>query len=182
MSSTTPSASHRARARALVGWVLVGLAVLMALTAAVLVLTPAQTMRQRAAIGSTLVVEVPADRDWAVYSSLSTWRAAVCEVTDADGDEIVLRPDMVQQRLPGWPTWYPQGSFRLDQDQPLTVSCGGPAGQFAVGPSVGFGHLLLTAGVGIVGLLMAAAGLILLIMAAVGRNTAPRPGSYPRGG
>ena len=180
MSSTTASASHRARA--LVGWVLVGLAVLLALTLAVLVLAPAQTMRQRAAIGSTLVVEVPADRDWAVYSTLSTWRAAVCEVTDADGDEIVLRPDMVQQRLPGWPTWYPQGSFRLDQDQPLTVSCGGPAGQFAVGPSVGFGHLLLTAGVGVVGLLMAAAGLILLIMAAVGRNTGPRPGSYPRGG
>jgi hypothetical protein len=180
MSSTNASASHRARA--LVGWFLVGIAVLLALTVAVLALAPAQTMKHRAAIGSTQVVEVPADRDWAVYSTLSTWRAAVCEVTDADGDEIVLRPDMVQQRLPGWPTWYPQGSFRLDQDQLLTVSCGGPAGQFAVGPSVGFGHLLLTAGVGIVGLLTAAAGLILLIMAAVGRNTAPRPGSYPRGG
>ena len=127
---------------------------------------PAQTLPHRGVIGSTLVVDVPADRDWAVYTTSSTWRAAVCEVTAADGRAIVLRPDMVQQRLRGWPTWYPQGSFELDRGQPLTVSCEGPPGQFAVGPSIGFGHLLLVLGVGLVAVLLAVAGLTLFIVAA----------------
>jgi hypothetical protein len=163
-----------------VGCVLVGLAVLAALAAAVVVLGPGRSLTQRGAIGSTLAVDVPADRDWAVYSTVSDWRGAWCEVTDADGDQIVLRPDMVQQRLHGWPTWYPQGSFRLDSGARLTVGCSGPPGQFAVGPSFGFGHLLLAFGVGSVGILLAVVGLILVIVGAVRRNRAAD--SYPRSG
>jgi hypothetical protein len=176
------NAANSAQCRPLiqVGCVLVGLAVLLALATAVVVLGPGRSLTQRAAIGSTLVVEVPADRDWAVYSTVSDWRAAVCEVTGADGDEIVLRPDMVQQRLHGWPTWYPQGSFRLDSDARLAASCSGPPGQFAIGPSFGFGHLLLAFGVGSVGILLAVVGLILVIVGAVRRNRAV--GSYPRSG
>jgi hypothetical protein len=153
-----------------VGCVLLGAAVLLALAVAVLVLGPGRALTQRAAIGTTLVVDVPADRDWAVYTSLSTWRAAGCQVSDADGREIVLRPDMTQQRVIGRPTWYPQGSFRLDRSQPLTILCDGPPGQFAVGRSVGLGHLLLTLGVGLVGALVAVAGLILIIVATARRR------------
>ena len=157
MTSAVTSAPYRPLVR--VGCVLLGLAALLGLVAAVLVLGPAQALNQRADIGSTLVVDVPADRDWAVYSTLSTWRAALCDVTAADGRPIVLRPDMVQQTLHGWPTWYPQGSFELDRAQQLTVRCEGPPGQFAVGRSVGLGHLLLTLGVGLVAVLVAVAGL-----------------------
>ena len=164
----------------LLGGGLVGLAVLAALAAAVLVLGPGQTLTHRGAIGSTLIVDVPADRDWAVYTTLTTWRAAGCELTDADGREVVLRPDMVQQRLRGRPTWYPQGSFRLDQDQRLTVSCQGPPGEFAVGPSVGLGHVLLSLAVGLVAVLLAVAGLVLLIVGAV--RASRRSGAGPRSG
>lgn len=174
---TSPTASAARRPLLQVGLVLVGLAGLLALVTAVLVLAPAQTM-QRGTNGSTLVVDVPADRDWAVYSTLSTWRAAGCELSDADGGEVVLRPDMVQQRLRGWPTWYPQGSFRLDRDQRLTVGCEGPPGEFAVGRSVGIGHLLLTSGLGAVAVLSASAGLIMMGVALArrgGRSGTSRP-------
>ena len=164
MSSAASPAPYRPLVQ--VACVLVALAVLLALAVAALVLGPGRALTHRGAIGSTLSVDVPADRDWAVYATLSTWRAAACELTDADGDEIALRPDMVQQTLRGTPTWYPQGSFRLDQDQRLTVRCVGPPGQFAVGPSVGFAHLLLTLGVGLVAVLLSVAGLILLVVAA----------------
>jgi hypothetical protein len=162
------------------GCVLLGLAVLLALAVAVLVFGPGRTLAHRGVIGTTLVVDVPADRDWAVYTTSSTWRANGCEVSDAHGREIVLRPDMVQQRLRGRPTWYPEGSFRLDRSQPLTISCEGPQGQFAVGPSFGFGHLLLTLGVGVVGFLVASSGLILVIVSAARRSR--RPGARSRRG
>jgi hypothetical protein len=178
MSSAATSGSSRTLVQ--VGCVLVGLAVPLAVAVPVLVFGPSRHLTERGAIGSTLVVDLSADRDWAVYTTLSTWRAAGCAVTDADGDVIVLRPDMAQQTLRGTPTWYPQGSFRLDQDRRLSVRCDGPPGQFAVGRSVGFGHLLLSFGLGLVGVLAAAAGLILLIMAAVRRNRVPGAGTYPR--
>ena len=108
MTGVGTPAPYRPLVRA--GFVLLGLAALLGLVTAFLVLAPARAMKQQTDIGSTLVLDVPADRDWAVYSTLSTWRAAVCEVT-ADGRPIVLRPDMLQQTLHGWPTWYPQGSF-----------------------------------------------------------------------
>ena len=149
-----------------VGCVLLGAAVLLALGVAVLVLGPGLALTQRAAIGTTLDVDVPAGRDWAVYTSLRTWRAAGCDVSGADDREIVLRPDMTQQRVIGRATWYPQVSFRLDRGQSLAVRCEGPPGQFAVGRSVGLGHLLLTLGVGLVGALVALAGLTLVIVAA----------------
>lgn len=177
MSSATGSSPYRPLI--LLGCVLVGLAVLSALAAAILVLGPARTLTHRGAIGSTLVVDVPADRDWAVYTTLTTWRAAGCEVADADGRDVVLRPDMVQQRLRGRPTWYPQGSFRLVQDQRLTVSCQGPPGEFGVGPSVALGHLLLSLAVGLVSVLLAVAGLVLLIVGAV--RAGRRSGEGPRG-
>jgi hypothetical protein len=177
MISAADPAPGRTLLRA--GCVLLGLAVLLALAVAVLVFGPGRTLAHRGVIGTTLVVG-PADRDWAVYTTSSTWRANGCEVSDAHGREIVLRPDMVQQRLRGRPTWYPEGSFRLDRSQPLTISCEGPSGQFAVGPSFGFGHLLLTVGVGVVGFLVASSGLILVIVSAARRSR--RPGVLPRRG
>ena len=178
MTGVGTPAPYRPLVRA--GSILLGLAALLALATAVLVLAPAQSMGQRADIGSTLVVDVPADRDWAVYNTLSTWRAAVCEVTAADGRPIVLRPDMLQQTLHGWPTWYPQGSFELNRAQRLTVRCDGPPGQFAVGRSVGLGHLLLTLGAGLVAVLVAVTGLIMVIIGTARRNRWTGPG--PRRG
>lgn len=148
------------------GGVLLGLAALVLLVAAVLVLVPGRTLAVQAPLGSTVQLDVPAGRDWAVYSTLSTWRAAACDLADADGRPIVLRPDMLQQRLPGSPTWYPQGSFRLDRDQRVTVLCTGSEGRFAVGRSAGLGHLVLTGGLGMVGVLLGLAGLILIIIGA----------------
>ncbi|HEU4546648.1 MAG TPA: hypothetical protein VFR88_10190, partial [Microlunatus sp.] len=144
------------------GALLLGLAAPVLLAAAALILAPALILGARAPIGSTMVVDVTGGRDWAVYSSSSTWRAAHCDLTGADGQPIVLRPDMLQQRLPGRPTWYPQGSFRLDRDQRVTASCVGPDGQFAVGRSAGLGHLVLTAGVGLIGVLCGLTGLIMI--------------------
>jgi hypothetical protein len=167
MTGVGTPAPYRPLVRA--GFVVLGLAALLGVMTAFLVLAPAQAMKQRADIGSTLVLDVPADRDWAVYSTLSTWRPAVCDVT-ADGRPIVLRPDMWQQTLHGWPTWYPQGSFELDRAQRLTVRCEGPPGQFAVGRSVGPGHLLLTLGVGLVAVLVAVTGLIMVIVGTARRN------------
>ncbi len=164
MTSPAASAAHRPLVR--VGLVLVGVAALLALVTAVLILAPALTMKQRADIGSTLVVDVPADRDWAVYSTLTTWRAAVCDLTAADGRPIVLRPDMLQQNLFGWPTWHAQGSFELDRGERLTVTCVGPPGQFAVGPSMGIIYFLLVLVHGLLAALLAVAGLTLTIVAA----------------
>ncbi len=155
------------------GSILIGVAVLIGLAVAALVLAPGRTLAARAPIGTTVVVDVPGGRDWAVYTSLSTWRAAACDLTGADGAPMVLRPDMLQQRLPGTPTWYPQGSFRLERGQPVTVVCTGPAGQFAVGRSAGLGHLVLTRGLGFVGLLVGVTGLVMIIVGAVRRGRRP---------
>ena len=155
------------------GGLLLGLAALVLLAAAALILVPGLTVAARAPIGSTVVVDVGGGRDWAVYSSLSTWRSAPCDLTGADGQPIVLRPDMLQQRLPGRPTWYPQGSFRLDRDQRVTVSCVGPEGQFAVGRSAGLGHLVLIVGSGLVGVLLGLTGLLMIIVTAT-RERRPR--------
>ena len=165
MISAADPAPGRTLLRA--GCVLLGLAVLLALAVAVLVFGPGRTLAHRGVIGTTLVVDVPADRDWAVYTTSSTWRANGCEVSDAHGREIVLRPDMLQQNLPGWPTWYLQGSFELDRGQQLTVSCVGPPGQFAVGPSTGIIYLLLVFVHGLLAALLAMAGLTLIVVAAV---------------
>ena len=154
------------------GGLLLGLAVLL-LAAVALALVPGRTLTTRASNGASVVVDVTADRDWAVYSTLSTWRAAPCELTGADGQPIVLRPDMLQQRLPGSPTWYPQGSFRVASDQPVTVACAGPEGQFAVGRSAGLGWLALTAGVGLVGVLAGLTGVIMIVVTAVRRGRRP---------
>jgi hypothetical protein len=156
------------------GGLLLGLAALFLLIAALLTFGPSQTLDHRADIGETVVVDVPAGRDWAVYSTLSTWRATVCDLTGADGRPIVLRPDMLQQRLPGRPTWYPQGSFRLDREQRVTISCRGPEGRFAVGRSAGLGHLVLTAGAGLVGVLLGLTGLIMMVVTAT-RGRRPQP-------
>ena len=154
------------------GGLLLGLAALFLLIAALLTFGPGRALDDPADLGETVVVDVPAGRDWAVYSTLSTWRAAVCDLTAADGRPIVLRPDMLQQRLPGRPTWYPQGSFRLDRDQRVTVSCRGPDGWFAVGRSAGLGHLALITGSGLVGILLGLTGLIMIIVTATrGRRT-----------
>ena len=80
---------------------------------------------------------------------------------------------MLQQRLPGSPTWYPQGSFRVAADQTITVGCAGPEGQFAVGRSAGLGHLALTAGLGLVGVLVGLTGVIMIIVTAVRRGRRP---------
>lgn len=163
---SSPIASNTDRLLVRLGSVGVGLAVFLALVVAALVLGPARLLTERGTNGTTLVVDVSAERNWAVYSTLRGWREASCDVFDADGTEIVLRPDMVQQRLRGWPTWYPQGSFRLDRSQRLTVTCEGPPGQFAVGPSVGLGQLLSALGLGLVSVVLAIGGLILLIVTA----------------
>ena len=155
------------------GGILLGLAALLLVVAAVPVFVPGRTLAAEAPLGSTVEVDVPSDRDWAVYSTLSTWRAADCDLTDADRRPIVLRPDMLQQRLPGSPTWYPQGSFRLDRDQRITVSCTGPEGRFAVGRSTGLGHLVLTGGLGVLGALLGLAGLIMIIVTAGRRGRRP---------
>ena len=177
---TSPATSAARRPLLQVGLVLVGLATLLALVTAVLVLAPAQRMKQRAENGSTVVVDVPAHRDWGVYSTLTTWRAAACDLTAADGRPIVLRPDMMQQNLYGWPTWYAQGSFGLDRGQRITASCVGPPGQFAVGPSAGFLHVVLVFVNGLLAALLAVTGLTLVIVAAVRqhRSSAVHP---PRG-
>lgn len=154
------------------GGLLLGPAALFLLVASALTFGPGRTLDHRADLGESVVVDVPAGRDWAVYSTLSTWRAAVCDLTAADGRPIVLRPDMLQLRLPGRPTWYPQGSFRLDRDQRVTVSCWGPDGRFAVGRSAGLGHLALIAGSGLVGVLLGLTGLIMIMVTATrGRRT-----------
>jgi hypothetical protein len=155
------------------GGLLLGVAVVLVLAAVALALVPGRTLAARAPNGASVVVDVTARRDWAVYSTLSTWRAAPCQLTGADGRPVVLRPDMLQQRLPGSPTWYPQGSFRVTADQPVTVACAGPDGQFAVGRSAGLGWLALTAGLGLVGVLVGSTGVIMIIVTAVRRGRRP---------
>lgn len=160
--------SHRTPLRW--GCLLLGLALVSALVLVGSVLLPAWQLAARAEIGSTVIAEVPGGRDWGVYTTVSGWRTAPCSVTGADGQQIELRSDMFQQRLYGRPSWHPQGSFQLDRRQPLTVTCVGPPGQFAIGPSAGIGAIVLRGGAGLLGVLLGASGVIMLVVAAVRRN------------
>jgi hypothetical protein len=175
-----PARSERRRSRPpliTVGLMLLMCAVLAALIVVALVYLPGRMITQRAEIGSTLHVEIPADRDMAVYTTLETWRAAECTLVGAEGESYELRPDMTQQRLAGFPTWYPQGSFEVDRAQPIAVTCQGPAGEFAVGRSVGLGYFLLRYSAGLLGVVLGVVGLIMLIVGgAARRNAATRSG------
>lgn len=143
------------------GSVLLGCAVLVALGLGLLVVVPARQVVS-AEIGTTLSVQVPAG-DRGLYTTSSSWRAAGCVLTAEDG-EIILRPDMTQQDLLGSPTWYAQGSFRLDRPQTVTATCTGPVGRFGIGPVVAIGGVMLRLLVLSLAVLLAVAGLVVLVV------------------
>lgn len=155
------------------GWVSVCLGVIGMLGALAILAAPGLSTAAPVAFGERLTVDVSAG-DHAVYVTPSEeWGSITC-TGEVAGDELGLRPDMMQQSLSFPATWDARGTFVAERGGTVILSCDGPVegAAFTVGPVVSFWHVAVATLLGIASLLVALTGTTLVVIAAAQRRRA----------